>query len=172
MKRFVALLSVAAVALSGCAGGTKVDVEAERAALMKADADWAGALAAKDLEGFLGYFAADASVLAPHLPAMNGTDAIRQWATTSFNFPGFAVTWTATSAEVAVSGDLGYTLGNFTFHMTMPDGSPLDDHGKYATIWKKQPDGSWKVAVDAFNSEIELVPAPVAPADTTGTMGQ
>ena len=63
---------------------------------------------------------------------------------------------------------MGYTYGNFTFHITMPDGSPLDDYGKYATIWKKQADGSWKVAVDSFNSDVMMMPPPsAAPADTT-----
>jgi uncharacterized protein (TIGR02246 family) len=169
-KHVVVLLSLVMVVSSGCA--KKVDLEAERAALMKVDADWAATLAAKDLEGFLSYFASDAVVLAPHLPQMNGSDAIREWATTSFNFPGFAVTWSVTSAEVAEAGDIGYTLGNFTFEVNF-GGSPLKDSGKYATIWKKQADGSWKVAVDAFNSEIEMTPMGSAtPEDTTAVQGQ
>ena len=111
--------------------------------------------------------------IAPHLPAMAGTDAIREWATTSFNFPGFNVTWNVMSAEVAQAGDVGYTLGTFTFEMTMPDGMPLKDSGKYATVWKKQVDGSWKVAVDAFNSEIPLTPmGSGTPEDSTAVQGQ
>ncbi len=168
--RSVGLVCLLLVTSFGCA--KKADVEAERAALRQADTDWAATLAAKDVEAFVGYFAPDAVVLAPHLPAMTGTDAIREWATTSMNFPGFAVTWTVTSAEVAASGDMGYTLGDFTFHVEF-DGTPLDDRGKYATIWKKQADGSWKVVVDAFNSEIEMMPPPgAAPADTTAAPGQ
>jgi uncharacterized protein (TIGR02246 family) len=156
----------------GCSRGNKVDIEAEKAALRQADTDWAATLAAKDLDGFLGYFAPDAVVLPPHLPAMNGAEAIRQWATTSFNFPGFAVTWNVTSVEVAAAGDMGYTLGDFTFHVEF-DGTPLDDHGKYVTNWKKQADGTWKVVVDAFNSDVEFMPPPgTAPADTAGAQGQ
>jgi ketosteroid isomerase-like protein len=169
-KHVVLLVSLAMVAVSGCA--KKVDLEAARAALRQADTDWAATLTAKDLEGFLGYFAPDAVVLAPHLPQMNGSGAIREWATTSFNFPGFAVTWSVTSAEVAEAGDIGYTLGNFTFEVDF-GGSPLKDSGKYATIWKKQPDGSWKVAVDAFNSELPMTPLGSAtPEDTTAVQGQ
>jgi ketosteroid isomerase-like protein len=33
------------------------------------------------------------------------------------------------------------------------------DDGKYSTVWKKQADGSWKLAVDMFNSNTPL-PAP------------
>ena len=48
MKRYFVLLPVLMVALSGCA--KKADVEAERAALRQADADWAKTIAAKDAE--------------------------------------------------------------------------------------------------------------------------
>ena len=169
MQKHVLVLVGLVCVVFGCSGGNKVDIEAEKAALRQAETDWAATLAAKDLDGFLSYFAPDAVVLGPHLPAFTGTDAIREWATTSFSFPGFAVTWTTTAVEVAASGDMGYTLGNFTFHVEM-DGTPLDDHGKYVTNWKKQADGSWKVVVDAFNSDIEMMPAPAgaAPGDTTG----
>ena len=168
-KHVLVLLAGWVCVLFGCSGGNKVDIEAEKESLRKADSDWAATLAAKDLDGFLSYFAPDAVVLPPHLPVLNGAESIRQWATTSFNFPGFAVTWTTTAVEVADAGDMGYTLGDFTFHVEI-NGRPLDDHGKYVTNWKKQADGSWKVVVDAFNSDVEMMPGPAgaAPGDTTG----
>jgi len=54
----------------------------------------------------------------------------------------------------------------------MPDGTPMTDHGKYATIWRKQTDGSWKVVVDIFNSDVEMPMPSSAPSDTAGTTGQ
>ena len=51
--------------------------------------------------------------------------------------------------------------------MTMPDGTPMGDFGKYATIWKKQPDGSWKVVLDIVNSDV-----PVTEADSTGAQAE
>jgi len=168
MKRYFVLLVILMAALSGCA--KRADVEAERAALLQADADWATAVATKDPDAFASFFAPDAILMAPNLPVVNGMEGIRQWATANMSLPGFAVTWEATSAEVAASGDIGYTLGRFTFQMTLPDGTPLTDTGKYATIWKRQADGMWKVAVDIFNSEIPMV-LPIA-SDTTGVQGQ
>lgn len=29
----------------------------------------------------------------------------------------------------------------------------MDDTGKYLTVWKKQPDGNWKIVRDIFNSD-------------------
>ena len=157
MKRILILLAVAMIAGSGCVA-KKVDLEAERAALMKADSDWAATLAEKSVDGFTSFFTADAIVMPPHLPVLNGIDAIRDWATTSMSLPGFSVEWTVTSAEVAASGDMGYTLGTFVFQATMPDGSTITDPGKYTTIWKKQADGSWKVVADTFNSDSSFMP--------------
>jgi ketosteroid isomerase-like protein len=37
------------------------------------------------------------------------------------------------------------------------------DKGKYVTIWRKQPDGSWKVVEDMFNSDIPMLAAPNQP---------
>ena len=33
-------------------------------------------------------------------------------------------------------------------------GKTIKDHGKFVEIWKKQADGSWKCAVDMFNSDL------------------
>ena len=165
MKKYnVALLAIVMLVSAGCV--KKVDLEAESAALMQADMDWAATLTAKDVDGFTGFFAADAIVMPPHLPVLVGIDAVRAWATESMALPGFSVTWQATSAEVAASGDMGYTLGTFVFQATMPDGSTITDPGKYTTIWEKQADGSWKVVVDTFNSDSMFMPT--APSDTTG----
>ena len=172
MKRYFVLPIILMAAflmavLSGCA--KKADVEAERAALRQADADWAKTVAEKNADAFAAFCTADGVIMPPNTPAVNGTDAIRTWVTTTMAMPGFAVTWEPTSAEVAASGDIGYTLGSFTYQMTMPDGSTMNDSGKYATIWKKQADGTWKVAVDVFNSEI---PMAAMPSDTTAVQAQ
>ena len=55
-------------------------------------------------------------------------------------------------ADISSSGDLGYTYGTFEFRSKDKDGKPTVDYGKYTSIWKKQADGSWKVALDMGNS--------------------
>jgi ketosteroid isomerase-like protein len=57
------------------------------------------------------------------------------------------LTWEPVNAEVANSGELGYTWGNWKF--TTPD---TTYYGNYFTAWKKQKDGNWKVALDGGNS--------------------
>jgi ketosteroid isomerase-like protein len=81
--------------------------------------------------------------------------------------PGVQVAWTPNAADVAASGDLGYTSGTYDLHANAPDGSAFSDHGKYLTTWKKDASGAWKVAYDMFNSDMPAMAA--APADTTKT---
>ncbi len=67
--------------------------------------------------------------------------------------------WEPFFADVASSGDLGYTLGSYTATRVQEDGRVDVSRGYYVTIWKKQADGSWKFVFDGGNQ------APPAPAD-------
>jgi ketosteroid isomerase-like protein len=65
---------------------------------------------------------------------------------------GTSLTWTPIKADMAASGDLGYTYGNYIYTAKNKDGKPVVSYGKYTSIWKKQKDGGWKVVVDMGNS--------------------
>jgi ketosteroid isomerase-like protein len=57
------------------------------------------------------------------------------------------IAWTPQFAEVAESGELGYTWG--TWKLNLPD---TIQYGKYFTVWKKNMQGEWKVVLDGGNS--------------------
>lgn len=63
--------------------------------------------------------------------------------------------WTPVGADISSSGDLGYTYGTYEFHSTGKDGKAAVEYGKYTSIWKKQKDGRWKVALDMGNASPE-----------------
>jgi len=65
---------------------------------------------------------------------------------------GTTLTWTPVKAEMAASGDLGYTYGTYIYTAKNEDGKLVANYGKYTSIWKKQKDGQWKVVVDMGNS--------------------
>jgi len=118
--------------------------------LLKLESDFEKATAARGWDGFAEFFADDAADLQNGGPIVNGKQAIRenlgQWA------PGMSLTWKPVKAEMAASGDLGYTYGTFVFQTKDKEGKRVTHSGKYATIWKKQKDGSWKVAMDMGNA--------------------
>lgn len=57
------------------------------------------------------------------------------------------IVWKPVYVDVAKSGELGYSWGNWKD--VEKDSSY---YGNYFTVWKKQSDGSWKVALDGGNN--------------------
>ena len=56
--------------------------------------------------------------------------------------------------EVKSGGDYVYEVGTFSQLITMPDSNELTKHnGKYVTIWKREPEGKLKIAVEIYNSD-------------------
>jgi len=132
---------------------------ADEAAIREADVAWSKFAEAKQLDGHIGYFLEDAVLLTSNEPILAGKEAIRKMVVDMYAMPGFAVKWQPTKVEAARSGDFGYSLGTYELSMNDPKGTPMMDRGKYVAVWKKQADGSWKVAAESFNSDLP-VPQP------------
>lgn len=60
----------------------------------------------------------------------------------------YTLAWQPQFAEVALLGDLGWTWGNW---QKRDSSGQQVAHGRYVNIWKKQPDGSWRVRLDMGN---------------------
>ncbi|MBI4548127.1 MAG: DUF4440 domain-containing protein [Ignavibacteriae bacterium] len=132
----------------------------DEAAIRDADIGWSKVAETNQVDQMIAYFLEDAVVLAPNEPMASGKEAIGTMLRGFFAMPGFSVKWQPTKVEVSRSGDLGYSLGTYEMTMNDPKGIPMTDRGKYATVWKKQADGSWKVAADMFNSDLPLPQLP------------
>jgi len=65
---------------------------------------------------------------------------------------GSILIWEPEKADVSSSGDLGYTFGNWELIVKKQEGNDTTYYGNYTTIWKKQPDGSWKFVLDGGTS--------------------
>lgn len=57
------------------------------------------------------------------------------------------LSWESLYAEVFAPGDWGWTWGEWQAHEHGAGGRRIQA-GKYVNIWKKQPDGSWKIRMD------------------------
>jgi ketosteroid isomerase-like protein len=96
-------------------------------------------------DAFLAYLADDAILFRP-LPV----EGKKIWEARAPN-PATLI-WEPAYAEVSSAGDLGVTTGPWEFRPP-PDstGAPAPDkiaYGHFVTVWKKQTDGRWRVAVD------------------------
>lgn len=116
--------------------------------LLKLEADFARDVAQRGHEAFVEWFADNGAELDDGGGIVSKEDMRRQPAWPE----GTVLTWTPVHAEMAASGDLGYTYGNYVFTHKDKAGKLITDYGKYTSIWKKQKDGSWKVVVDMGNS--------------------
>jgi ketosteroid isomerase-like protein len=54
--------------------------------------------------------------------------------------------WEPSFAEVSTAGDLGYTTGPSEFR-PYDDKEPVE-YGHFVSMWRRQPDGTWRVALD------------------------
>jgi ketosteroid isomerase-like protein len=92
------------------------------------------------------YFAADsATILQRGSRPTVGRSAIRDLYKDEGNS---TLRWEPYFADLAASGDIGYTLGNYQYSYKDSTGTDKRSYGYYVTIWKKQPDGNWKYVLD------------------------
>lgn len=95
-------------------------------------------------ESFLMFFADDGINFQPH--PTKTREAFLKRPAPATRPPG-VLNWEPIYADIAQAGDLGYTTGPYTFTDTSPQKNPAR-YGFYFSVWKKQTDGSWKVAID------------------------
>jgi uncharacterized protein (TIGR02246 family) len=158
-KRLIlALGTVTCLVLSlGCQGPAGLS-EADRTAIRQGQENYVKLANARDSKGIAALYAEDAIVLPPSQAAVQGRAAIQAWAEAHPLFSNFQVQ----ILEIEGRGDLAYDRGTYSETVTPAGAAPIEDHGKYLTIFRKQADGSWKCVRDIFNSDLPL-PAPEQP---------
>jgi len=118
-----------------------------QAAIDKGNAQW--------VEGWRdGDAAKVAAIFAPGGVQLSGSGKIirgpkeimaRQKAGMAGADPGVKVTVTTT--KIWLDGTTAYEAGKYKYEYTVK-GVPGTDEGKYVTIWKRQKNGDWKLAMD------------------------
>jgi ketosteroid isomerase-like protein len=57
------------------------------------------------------------------------------------------LSWQPTFADISLAGDMGYTTGPWQYKADIQDAQPVG-WGNFLTVWKRQPDSSWKFVID------------------------
>jgi ketosteroid isomerase-like protein len=96
-------------------------------------------------DSFLAFLAEDGIVFRPH-PVVFREDVLKHPAPATP--PPVTLDWAPAWADVSAAGDLGYNTGPFVLIDRGPKKNP-PQRGYFFSIWKKQPDGAWKVVLDA-----------------------
>ncbi len=115
--------------------------EKEMAALVEAERSFSKMSEEKGIrEAFLTWLAPDATVFRPEpvpgRPVYEKMDPANP----------AVLTWEPEVAEIAASGELGYTSG--PYRLRPERGAEPTGFGHYVSVWKKQADGTWRVFLD------------------------
>ena len=148
------ILLIATLCFHGCAPDSLSD--ADKTAIKKVTEE-ALALAnapTKDWAAYVDtYYAPGAAVLPPNSATIKGQEAIISFFAA---FPPLS-NLKFEQIEVDGAGGLAYVWGTYSFDMLPPGTeSPINDSGKFIEIWRKQENGSWRVTLDIFNSDLSL----------------
>jgi ketosteroid isomerase-like protein len=147
---------MAALAACGRPGGsapTDSTAEAEVAAIRTEANAWFKAIAAKDLEKTLSFYAPDAQYLSAGRPAASTPEERRKLWTEDYQTPGFSSDEVTTLIEVARSKDFAYQRGTYVSTAQDARGQISKSTGKFVVIWKNQSDGKWKAIIDIDNED-------------------
>jgi uncharacterized protein (TIGR02246 family) len=158
-------LAVLALGMSACrpeSRGSGAPEEGAPAALSAkdstgvaaADSAFRAATDSGDAAAVAAVYAIDASLLPPNFPVQRGRNAIRAfWAAL---LDAYTVKFEITPDIIEGRGDLAYNMGHYRFTAVpkAKNAPGIADEGKFVEILKKQPDGTWKYAVDIYNSNL------------------
>ena len=137
--------------------GEKVNVEADIAAVKEIGNQYAVACNTGDLDLYISIWTDDGVQMPPDAPAVIGKEKIR--ARMKPLFDQFIMDISVSIEEVGIGGDWAFARCTYTLSLTPKSGGETTMiDGKDLHILERQADGSWKIAIDCFNSNVPPPP--------------
>jgi uncharacterized protein (TIGR02246 family) len=118
-----------------------------RKAIDKGNAQWIEAWDKGDASLIAGLFAPDGVLLGGNGKLFKGPKQIFERMKTVMEAAGKGVKATVTTVDLWLDEGTGYETGKYSYK-SQEKGQPVNEEGRYVTIWKRQDDGSWKIIVD------------------------
>jgi len=131
------------------------EMSQEAQELVKLDDDWSAAATNRDVEKVASYYAKDTVVYPPNDVVAVGRDKAKEVWAGMLADPSLKISWKATAAEVAKSGEMGFTAGTYQLTLKDKDGKTISDTGKYLCVWRKNKQGKWLATHDMWNSDLK-----------------
>lgn len=152
------ILFMASVAYSQSPAEYKTKIEAMNKEMAKN-------MIAGNTEKLLSLYTADAISLPSYEPIHDGLAAIKKASEDMLKTGVKFTSFEPVTLKVFVNGNMITEIGTYKITVTMPGmDKPMDDHGKYLTIWEKQKDGSLKIKIETWNSDVD----PMSMMNTAG----
>lgn len=124
--------------------------------LLAADRAFCADTQARRIEGWVAAFDPNGSQFDDDFRPVTGAAAIRTRMEGFFADPANELTWEPDTATISEAGNLGSTSGRFVMTHRLADGSRATLlTGRYFDVWRKLPDGTWKLVLDLGEADAE-----------------
>jgi ketosteroid isomerase-like protein len=159
MKYYI-LIIVAVIALNSCNQqapapsheAMKARMDSLRNDLLQTDLSFSQLSEQKGRNAaFIAFAAEHATMLRPYSMPVTGKDSIIS-RFSAHPDSMYALTWVPIKADVARSGELGFTYG--TYQLVIKNIGK--EEGTYCTVWKKDKNHAWKFVMDTGNEGLNL----------------
>jgi len=154
MRKSTLLAALLAAALAGCKPGapSKPSFAEDLAAITAFNAKYLGSINAGDIKTLSGLTDDDHIILIPNRAPIVGKAANDAANGSAFERFQFDESWTP--EETVIDGDLAYQRGTFTTSSTpKAGGDKRVVSGAFLRIYRRQPDGQWRMTRDMFNTD-------------------
>jgi uncharacterized protein (TIGR02246 family) len=129
--------------------------EADLNAIDRVREQHVAALNAGDADAWVAEFTDDGVQMPPNAPANIGKEAITAWSQGFLSH--FRVQFALDVDEVRILDEWAFERGDYSIALDpSAGGSSLKDTGKYITLYKREPSGTWRMARDIWNSSNSL----------------
>jgi uncharacterized protein (TIGR02246 family) len=118
-----------------------------RQSIDRGNAQWIEAFEKADASLIASLFADDGVMLGRNGKSFKGPSQILERQKTVMQAMGKNTKVTVTTTDLWLDGDTAYETGKYSYKFQQ-NGQPVTDQGRYVTIWKRQRDSSWKIAMD------------------------
>lgn len=165
-KGMVFLIFAALILPALTSANAQGNIDQVKNKLRQINEQWASYDKSGNFDAIWDFYTDSAVVLPPNAKMLRGKDAIKAfYEAENKNIDRFTNVEYNT-VEVFGENNLFVEIGTYKNTVQMKNmTNPIDDAGKYVTVWKMMPDGSLKVVSDIFNTDKSLKEVQSASAD-------
>lgn len=165
MTRGLVIVIACACIVGGCSRSASVstpatvDLDAEKAAVLKRDQEWHAAVEAKkDAAYIASFFTSDGIMFGSGQGTSVGRAALTETVQALLSGPDFHDDWKWAHVELSADGKLAWLVGNTNITINDAAGRPVTTSARLLNVWRKEADGVWRCAVDVWVDEPATTP--------------
>jgi uncharacterized protein (TIGR02246 family) len=127
-----------------------MDLEQIRQAILEGDRKFGEGFRQGNSGAVANLYTDDAVLLPPNSGKIIGKDSIQAFWAGGMQMGIKDVL--LTTEDVTIMGEFVCEIGNYKLTLQPEGQDTLEDRGKYLVIWKQEPEGTWKLHIDIWNT--------------------